>query len=118
MKLDFEDLLLLATRVVCVDGFSISIQAGKWSYSSPKNNVGPWDTFELGFPSDVEDILLPYIEGGLEGLTKHPKKSVYPYVPKRIVLQLLESHGGPSPYYRILCPMSLHKYQILSAIYR
>jgi hypothetical protein len=40
-------------KIECVDGFSISVQASSTHYCSPRDNEGPWDTVECGFPSAV-----------------------------------------------------------------
>ena len=41
-------------RVHCADGFNMSVQAGPHSYSSPKDDMGPYVAVEVGFPSEEE----------------------------------------------------------------
>ena len=48
--------------VECKDGFKMSVQAGMYHYCSPQNDVGPWTSVEVGFPSKVEPILWEYAE--------------------------------------------------------
>lgn len=75
--------------IYCQDGFSISVQANINSYCFPKNNEGPWETVECGFPSDISEDLIPYAEDP-EILTE----TVYANVPVEIVNKLIELHGG------------------------
>jgi hypothetical protein len=77
-------------RIKCVDGFSFSVQASKNHYCYPKNDDGPWDSFEVGYPSPMEPMLLPYIED----LGNPHTESVYTNVPIDIVLLIIDNHGG------------------------
>lgn len=78
-------------RVECYDGFSISIQASELHYCTPRTNeVGTvYETVELGYPSDYDDIILAFAED-----EESPEDSVYPYVPVLLVDRLLKKHGG------------------------
>jgi hypothetical protein len=78
--------------VKCSDGFSISIQASEYHYCQPRNNIGPYNKVEIGFPSEPESLLLPYIEA--LGENPDPCKSVYAYVPSNIVIEILAKHNG------------------------
>ena len=67
----------------------MSVQAGMYHYCSPQNDVGPWTTVEVGFPSKIEPILWEYAE--------EPGKwtdTVYPKVPIEVVAAVIEVHGG------------------------
>ena len=78
-------------RATCKDGFSISIQAGEYLYSNPRmdlQDLDCYDSLELGFPSKVDELINEYAE--FEPSTN----TVYGYVPKEIVIQLIEKHGG------------------------
>lgn len=76
-------------KIECKDGFSISVQANKYTYCEPRINKGwPYSTVELGFPSALDDLIEDYSEE--PGKTQ----TVYPYVPIDIVNQLIEKHGG------------------------
>ena len=54
-------------RVVCADGFNMSIQADEFVYCSPRNNDGPYTAVEIGFPSHHEDLILEFAED--QGIT-------------------------------------------------
>lgn len=98
-------------RVVCKDGFVISIQASEYHYCEPRISQGyldnklyfvegwsqqgyiekfiPYKSVELGFPSVAEEDILDYAEDPNE-----PTDTVYGYVPVEIVDKMLEKHGG------------------------
>jgi len=76
-------------KVVCRDGFSMSVQASSGHYCSPRNDEGPWETVEVGFPSIIEPLLWDYAdEPGAWTDT------VYGYVPIELVAAVIEVHGG------------------------
>ena len=104
-----------APRVLCADGYSVSIQGGYGSYCAPKptthedKTIYTYTEVELGFPN-MEDILInEYAEsppsedgsGSYEG-------TVYPYVPVSIVNELLVKHGFTMKKY----DMELVKYKL------
>lgn len=79
-------------RVVCADGFSISIQANNGAYCKPRRDIkdiSSYYEFELGFPSDKDELILHYAED-----PDCPVDTVYPYVPRYLVEEMIESHGG------------------------
>ncbi len=76
-------------RVVCKDGFNMSVQTGSNHYCSPRNNTGPWGEVEVGFPSAYEFCLIPYAEE-----PERPTKTIYGYVPNKLVRSVIEAHGG------------------------
>jgi len=84
----------------CKDGFNISIQASSGHYCSPRHEeklmAFDYDDsdiihteFELGFPSEKEELLLEYAEE-----EDKPTQTVYGWVPLAILLQVIEKHGG------------------------
>lgn len=80
----------LNKRIVCKDGFSISVQASESSYCNPRGDEGPYTHVECGFPSsEPKGELLEFAEDPDE-----PTQTVYPYVPVSIVMAELELHGG------------------------
>ena len=81
----------LAKRIVCADGFSISVQASHGAYCSPRTNVGPWSKVECGYPTDIPTEIMEYAED-----PERPLDTVYGYVPIGLVEQLIASHGGMS----------------------
>jgi hypothetical protein len=77
-------------RVTCQDGFSMSVQAGEDGYSSPREDgASSYTKVEVGYPSAIEDLLMPYAEDG-----QKPTLTVYPYVPMEVIEQVIQAHGG------------------------
>jgi len=79
----------LYKRIVCADGFSMSVQASRTSYCAPRNDTGPYEAVEIGFPTEEESILLSYAE-----VAEEPTNTVYPYVPSHVVSLTIAKHGG------------------------
>ena len=77
-------------RVFCSDGYNVSIQAGDGKYCHPRDDYGPYTEVELGFPNQPDPMLDGYAEDG----NADPTDTVYPYVPVRIVRDLVVKHGG------------------------
>jgi len=75
--------------IVCADGYQVSVQASSMHYCSPRDNVGPYEFFELGFPSGPDVLIDEYAEDCTYG-----PGGVYPHVPLKVVLDLLNKHGG------------------------
>lgn len=76
-------------RVVCADGFTVSVQASRIRYCVPRNNSGPYSAVELGFPSEGDSLIQGYAED-----QDQPTNTVYGWVPADIVRQLIAKHGG------------------------
>jgi len=76
-------------RVLCRDGYDISVQAGTYSYSHPRDDCGPYSEVELGFPNRPDPLIDSYAESP-DSLIN----TVYPYVPSKIVHLLIVKHGG------------------------
>ena len=77
-------------RVVCEDGYSVSIQASSTNYCSPRvDDAFEYKSLELGFPSQADYIIERYAENE-NALTE----TVYGYVPVDDVYLLLTKHGG------------------------
>jgi hypothetical protein len=81
--------------VLCKDGFKVSIQASEGHYCYPRNSRGPWEEFELGFPSSADPLIAEYAEDR-DNLTQ----TVYPRVPVATIEQLLDKHGGTENVWR------------------
>lgn len=75
--------------LMMTDGFSISVMGGKYVHSYPKSTKGPYHSLELGYPSVREDMIMSYAEEPV-----NPTQTIYSYVPKNIVMAVLEKHGG------------------------
>ena len=88
-------------RIVCRDGFSISVQAAASSYCTPRCDSPdtPYTHVECGFPSStpLTKELKAYAEA-LYGCEDESEcdftETVYGYVPIEIVESELDSHGG------------------------
>ena len=86
----FGNIQLIRPRVVCNDGFSISVQASQFHYCAPRaDGKIEYTHVELGFPSMVEESILEYAE-----MDARPTKTVYGYVPVPVVDAMLLKHGG------------------------
>ena len=79
----------MAARIESEDGFSLSVQANHAAYCSPRHNIGPWDEVEVGFPSDIPELIMGYAER-----PETPTGTVYGYVPVALVEELIQIHGG------------------------
>ena len=77
-------------KVVCADGFSMSVQAFDGAYCSPRQDNAPVYTHvEVGYPNREESLLIPYAE-----TPETPINSVYAYVPVETVFLVISKHGG------------------------
>ena len=77
-------------RIECADGFSMSVQASRNSYCSPRTDeAASYEEVEIGFPSDYEPLIAKYAEdaGDYTG-------TVYGYVPSEVVTLVCVKHGG------------------------
>ena len=104
-------------RIVCNDGYSVSVQASEhmyceprytqwqnedgwqvingdylWARSTPRDfetdHFTPYESVELGYPSKADELINEYAEG--DDYTN----TVYACVPVDIVEKLIEKHGG------------------------
>lgn len=76
-------------RLLCNDGFSISVQASKFHYCRPRlDGAQDYEEVELGYPSNEDELINDYAED--DDYTR----TVYGYVPIEVVEKLIEKHGG------------------------
>lgn len=81
---------MITERIKCVDGFAMSVQASDCHYSTPRvRGLGFYNTYEVGFPSEAEPLLMPYAED-----EDNPTSTVYGYVPVQIIVDVIAKHGG------------------------
>lgn len=79
--------------IVCADGFSMSVQANAFIYCSPRiNDSRYYSRVEVGFPSEPEELLMPWMEV-YDGYI-HPTETVYPYTPAKVIMDVIVKHGG------------------------
>ena len=76
-------------KVICKDGFSMSVQANSTAYCSPRVDNARYHEVEVGYPSAEEELLLEYAEN-----PNRPTKTVYGYVPTTLVYLIIVKHGG------------------------
>ena len=77
-------------RIICTDGATLSVQASRHHYCSPRNDTGPYELVEVGFPSIAPTgKLLDYCED-----PDKPTETVYPYTPIEVVHEYIHDHGG------------------------
>lgn len=81
-------------KIECADGFKMSVQASGSHYCTPRDSEGPWNTVEIGYPTERVETFMPYIDGGED---EDPTDTVYGYVPIRLVAQAIVDHGGFAP---------------------
>lgn len=86
---------IIMNKIECNDGFRVSVQASFSHYCSPRKTLRSKHTnyykeYELGFPSESDDLLEKYKEVEDDEQTN----TIFPYVPKEVVDKLIEKHGG------------------------
>jgi hypothetical protein len=79
-------------RIRCADGASVSIQAGRYMYCTPRNDEGPYTSVEAGYPSVPPPASwMEFMDGDYADA---PCDTVYGYVPVAFVREFIETHGG------------------------
>jgi hypothetical protein len=80
-------------KIVCKDGFEVSVQGGWGKYSSPRcDESDHYSSWELGFPTErPTDEVMEHCEN-----PEDPTQTVYGYVPTEKVIALIVAHGGLS----------------------
>jgi len=76
-------------KMKCEDGFTMSVQASNTHYCTPRIESGPWTAFEIGYPSQKEDLIMKYAE-----TPEEPTNTVYGHVPLNVVIKVIKKHGG------------------------
>lgn len=76
-------------RVVCADGFTISMQASHMTNCRPKDDSGPYSKIEMAYPNRGDSLIQRYAED-----PDDPTRTIYSYVPADIVRRLIAKHGG------------------------
>ena len=83
----------LNEKIVCSDGFTMSVQANEYSYCEPRyTDAEQYVTVEVGYPSQREDLLMKYAESSYTDTD--PTDTVYAYVPAALVYTVIVKHGG------------------------
>lgn len=77
-------------KIICADGFEMSVQAGSTHYSDPREDCAEkYISVEVGYPTDAEELFMPYAED-----PNRPTDTVYGWVPSSIVTLVCVKHGG------------------------
>lgn len=77
-------------RLELEDGESISVQASRTHYCTPRGDRGPWTEVEIGFPScKPQREMMEYVEDADD-----PTGTVYAYVPIQLACDFINQHGG------------------------
>tara|TARA_R110002020_G_scaffold409446_1_gene619195 strand:- start:929 stop:1234 length:306 start_codon:yes stop_codon:yes gene_type:complete len=77
-------------RVVCADGFTMSVQASEYTYCEPRiTGAERYTAVEVGMPSESEPLLMHWAED-----EAHPTTTVYGWVPSERVALVIAKHGG------------------------
>jgi len=72
---------LRRNRIVCVDGFGMSVQGSYANYSTPKEYTNEYESMEVGFPTEDQPELDTF-------------ESVTGYVPIEDLQKIIDRHGG------------------------
>lgn len=76
-------------RLICEDGYSVSVQASRFHYCSPRiDGADNYESVELGYPNQEDSLINDYAEDDTYTDT------VYGCVPVKVVNKLIEKHGG------------------------
>jgi hypothetical protein len=81
--------IYIKPRIVCNDGFSMSVQGSIAHYCLPKAIQDWYDSMEVGFPSEEEPLINQYAED-----SNDYTGTVYGYVPIEIIQEVITKHGG------------------------
>jgi hypothetical protein len=75
--------------IKCADGLEFSAQASEAHYCSPRKNIGPYVSVEIGFPNQPVPEFMQWAEE-----PDNPTKTVYGWVPVDVVEHVVNMHGG------------------------
>lgn len=81
-------------RIIMKDGVNMSLQASAFHFCKPQiSALNDYEEFEIGYPSKIIEQLKDYAEYQVED-EKEYLNSVYPLVPKDVIIDILYEHGG------------------------
>ena len=83
-------------KIICSDGFEMSVQVGFSLYSTPKKVAKRYSAVEIGYHSEPESLIAEYAEDWEVEGDDDPRlcETVYGYVPVKVVDKVLKKHGG------------------------
>lgn len=77
-------------KIRCADGTTLSVQASRFHYCAPRDDIGPWSKVEVGFPS----VKPPRTWKQYAETWSDPTGTVYAWVPVEVVRRFIKQHGG------------------------
>ena len=75
---------LFRDPIILNDGTTVSVQANRASYCTPRNDIGPYTSVEVGFPSVRPSWWNEHSSGD----------EIAGWVPVSLVREFIEEHGG------------------------
>ena len=81
--------MIFRPRIICNDGFSMSVQASSGHYCTPRKTQEIYTSCEIGFPSEEESLINDYAETKFNWTD-----TIYPCVPIDTIQKIIEKHGG------------------------
>ncbi len=83
----------VVAEIKCADGTTISVQASRCHYCTPRLDCGPYSELEVGFPSaEPPQTWRKYFDGNWD--SDDHKGSVYGYIPVSKIAWFIQRHGG------------------------
>ena len=87
---DSTAMFCIRPRLICKDGFSMSVQGNQGAYCSPREALASGYTdLEVGYPSEDEVLLKEFAEDP-DNLTD----TIYGYVHVKVIEEVITKHGG------------------------
>lgn len=84
----------LNPRIYCADGVSLSVQASKFAYCTPRSDRGPYTEVEVGYIQDEAGLPLTPPDTWKYYASGEFPSDVYGWVPLDLVAEFIDSHGG------------------------
>ncbi len=82
-------------RVICKDGVSLSVQADKFAYCTPKeNDAAIYTHVEVGYIFADNRLFPARTPRGWKKYQDGRGSAVYAYVPAALLLAFIKKHGG------------------------
>jgi hypothetical protein len=76
-------------RIICNDGFDMSVQASYGHYCSPRINTYIYNSVEIGFPNQEEPLIFSFAEDKEDYMG-----TVYGWTPCDIAQKVIDKHNG------------------------
>ncbi len=76
----------LLGHFVCKDGSTVSVQASRTHYCSPRADKGPYTAVEVGYPTGTIPVSWEKFDDG--------RGDVFGYVPIELIQEFFDMHGG------------------------